>query len=71
MKPAGGIVTLTDHNPDSLVKPGDGMMTPTGRRYRVLERQGRRLTCVVLGPAEPWTEGGEWLWTWAWRGKHG
>ena len=53
------------HGP--AAQPGDTLRTRTGRRYLILDVQGRRLDCVVLGPDEVITGGIEFIWTWSKR----
>jgi hypothetical protein len=72
LKPVGSLVTLTLARADDEVQAGDDLVTSTGRRYRVLEREKKRLTCLVVPSDDAPTTGTERTWTWAWRGrKHG
>lgn len=47
---------------------GDTLRTRTGRRYLILEVEGKRLDCVVIAPDHVSAEGSlEFNWTWGQR----
>ncbi len=67
MKRAWDPVTLTRiwwDGPEP--RPGDGLVTKTGRKYLILEVKGKRLHCMVL-PKEETIDGRTFEWTWAER----
>lgn len=66
-KPLNSLVKLTRawwDGPEP--ETGDHLVTPTGRRYLILNVRGKQLHCQVISPEEART-GREWLWKWSAR----
>ena len=66
-KPIGEFVRLTVKWWDGIPpRPGDGLVTKTGRRYLILAISKAALTCAVVGADHPF-KGCVWKWQWASR----
>jgi hypothetical protein len=70
-KPAGSQTTLRETiHPAFNAVPGDVLQTSTGRRYEVLETNGRIAKVRVMRLNEPIPAGGRLgTWTWGLRRK--